>query len=133
MEYRSHRGGVYYTPENTMPAFYDAIEKGFKYIETDPCYTKDGRIILMPDATITYDGPATDDMLKKVSERVKYENLYVWTYMDKPNFDWLEKTRKVSAENCARIKRYARLGIGNINNPYDVYEALSYNPDLIEV
>ena len=31
MLYRSHRGGVYYTPENTMPAFELAIEKtGFK-------------------------------------------------------------------------------------------------------
>ena len=33
IKYRSHRGGVYYTPENTMPAFLDALEKGFEIDE----------------------------------------------------------------------------------------------------
>ena len=27
MLYRSHRGGVYYTPENTMPAFLPILEQ----------------------------------------------------------------------------------------------------------
>lgn len=241
MKYRSHRGGVFYTPENTMPAFYDALEKGFEYIETDPNCTKDGKVILMhdytinrtcrnpdgseikeaisvsdhtfdellqydaglcagkqfkgtkiplleellaaaedknvvisldkkietdkldilfdvvakyktkvsfsvadikriekilrrfPDALIDYDGPATDEMLGQVTAMVKPENLIVWLYMDKPNFDWLEPIRKVSSENCARVKRYATLGIGNINNAYDVFEALAFAPDIIEV
>lgn len=52
MQYRSHRGGVYYTPENTMPAFLDALERHYAYIETDPNYTKDGVIVLHHDATI---------------------------------------------------------------------------------
>ena len=38
MLYRSHRGGVYYTPENTMPAFLDALEKKFDYILGNPPY-----------------------------------------------------------------------------------------------
>ena len=241
MIYQSHRGGCYYTPENTMPAFLDAMNQGFDIIETDPVYTKDGKIVLMhdqtinrtcvnadgseiekpvvveectyeellcydaglrkgeefrgtkiplleellaaaegkdimialdkriatdkmeplfdliarynvkvsfstanlerintvlerfPDAYINYDGPATEEMLQSVTARVRPERLVVWTYLDKPNFDWLEKTRKVSEENCARIKRYARMGIGNVNNPYDVREALSFEPDIVEV
>ena len=52
IKYRSHRGGVYYTPENTMPAFLDALEKGFDQIETDPNCTKDGVVVLMHDDTI---------------------------------------------------------------------------------
>ena len=44
MQYRSHRGGVYYTPENTMPAFWDALKQNYAYIETDPQYTSDGVI-----------------------------------------------------------------------------------------
>ena len=241
MQYRSHRGGSFYTPENTMPAFLNALEQGFEIIETDPVYTKDGKIVLMhddtinrtcvnpdgteieapikvcehtyeqlahydaglrkgeefrgtkiplleellaaaegkdvilemdkkietdaieplfdliakydvkvcfstadveriekvlsrfPDAYINYDGPVTDEMLKAVTARVRPERLYVWIYLDKPNFAWLESIRKVSKENCARVKRYARLGIANVNNPYDVREALGFEPDILEV
>ena len=35
MIYRSHRGGVYYTPENTMPAYISAYEIGADMIELD--------------------------------------------------------------------------------------------------
>lgn len=52
MQYRSHRGGVFYTPENTMPAFHDAIHGGYAYIETDPRLTLDGEVVLMHDTTI---------------------------------------------------------------------------------
>jgi len=241
MIYRSHRGGVYYTPENTMPAFEDALKQGFAYIETDPQYTKDGVIVLMhdntinrtcrnadgseiqekivvrehtyeellaydagiakgeafrgtkiprleellaaaegkevilaldkkiktdemdpffdliaryqtkvcfscadlarirkiqtrfPDARIDYDGNTLEENLEAVCELVKPENLLVWLYMDKPNFSWLVDRVKASEENCARVKRYARLGLANINNPYDMMEALGYEPDVIEV
>ena len=242
MMFRSHRGGSFYTPESTMPAFRDAVEQGFEYIEVDPRYTKDGRIILLhdgtinrtfrnadgseieqpiapedytyeellqydagiafseeykgtkiplleellelaegkdviisldkkietkdmdplldlvakyktkvswfsadieriqkiqariPDAWIEYEGPATDEMLEQVTAMVKPEKLLVWLYLDKPNFSWLEPIRKTSPENCARVKRYGvKFGIANINNPYDVREALMYEPDVIEV
>ena len=239
--YRSHRGGVYYTPENTMPAFLDALKQGFDYIETDPQYTKDGVIVLMhddtinrtcrnadgsqieekiyvrdhtyeellaydagiakgeefrgtkiprleellaaaegtntvialdkkiktdqmdplfdlvaryhvqvtfscadltriqkiqerfPDAWIDYDGNTLEEHLDAVCGLVKPENLMIWMYMDKPNFSWLVDRVKASSENCARVKRYARLGLANINNPYDMMEALLYEPDVVEV
>ena len=244
MRFRSHRGGVYYTPENTMPAFRAALEEGFDHIETDPILTKDGVVILfhdgvlqrvlrnvdgskitderrvteftydeimtydaglamgqafrgtkvpkleellalvegkdvlicldkfikqhdgeelddffallnrydakvsflvetmeqiekvqsrMPDARIDWDGPSTDEALKEVTSRVKDENLVVWLYLDKPNFSWLAANRKCSKENCERAKRYARLGIANVNNAYDVREALAFEPYIIEV
>ena len=224
-----------------MAAFRDALEKGFAYIETDPCFTKDGVIVLIHDATInrtcrnadgseidrpihtadlTYDEllaydagiamgeqyrgekvPRLDELLaaaenrdviialdkkigddqieplldlvskyntkvcfsckdaariQKIQERlpdamidydgntmeadlelitslVKRENLLVWIYMDKPNFSWLTDRVKASKENCARIKRYARLGVANVNNPYDMVEALEFDPDVLEV
>ena len=52
MLYRSHRGGVYYTPENTMPAFRYAFGAGYDYIETDPQLTRDGVVVLLHDDTI---------------------------------------------------------------------------------
>lgn len=241
VKYRSHRGGVYYTPENTMPAFEDALRQGFAYIETDPQYTKDGIVVLMhdatinrtcrnkdgseiegeiyvrdltyaelmeydagiakgpefagtkvprldellaaaegrdviieldkkiktdemdgfldvvagyntrvtfscadlarirkiqerfPDAMIDYDGNTMEEDLQAVLQLVKPENLIVWMYMDKPNFSWLTDRVKASKENCARVKKYARLGLGNVCNPYDVMEAFTYDPDVVEV
>ena len=241
MLYRSHRGGVYYTPENTMAAFRDALSQNFAYIETDPCMTKDGVIVLMhdktinrtcrnldgslidrpicteemtyeelmqfdagiakgesfkgekiprldellkaaegsdciialdkkivddqlaplldlvaqydtkvcfsckdaaririiqkrfPDALIDYDGETTETDLLEITSLVKRENLIVWMYLDKPNFAWLTDRMKASKENCARVKRYARLGLANVNNPYDVIEAISYEPDVLEI
>jgi len=241
MLYRSHRGGVYYTPENTMPAFYDALKKGFHYIETDPTFTKDGKIVLQhdkyinrtcrnadgsmiaenisvpdltyrelmqydagiylgeqfkgtkiplleellaaaegtdtvialdkkipndqlealfcivekyntkvsysvrdaeriqviqarfPDARIDYDGNTTEEDLKLITSLVKPENLIVWMYLDTPAFAGLTDRYKASIENCERVKKYARLGLANVANPYDAFEALSYKPDVLEV
>jgi len=241
MLYRSHRGCLYYAPENTMPAFNIALELGFDQIETDPQLTKDGVVVLMhdrlinrtcrnldgskiekeiappdvtyeellkydagiaksedfkgtkiptldelltacegknveialdkkiptdnmeplfdvvarhnvtvsfscadikrietvlkrfPDAYICYDGEATDEMLSKVCALVRPERLMVWMYLDKPNFHWLESTRKCSVENCERTKRYAKLGIANVNNPYDLKEAIEFEPYCVEM
>ena len=241
MIYRSHRGGVYYTPENTMPAFRYAMNAGYAYIETDPQLTKDGKVVLMhdetvnrtcrnadgsviekpirvcdvtydelmqydagialgeqfrgtrvplldellaladgtdiiialdkritceqidtlldvverhsakvcfststaerirciqkrfPDAMFDYDVNLEDEALAEVCKLVKPENLIVWMYLDKPNFSWLADKAKVSPENYARVKKYARVGIANVNTPIDVYEALAYQPDVLEV
>ncbi len=248
MLYRSHRGGSYNTPENTMPAFEDALKRGFAYIETDPCYTLDGKTVLMhdkyinrtcrnsdgstiatpiatcdltyqdllqydaglhvgekipalknafrgtrvplleellraaegtgtiialdkkipdsdmaplfdvvekyttpvsfsvkdekrikivkerfPNALFDYDGDTTDEILARITELVAPENLVVWLYLDTPNFAWLTDRAKASVENCNRVKRHARLGIGNVCNPYDTIEALSYDPYVLEI
>lgn len=241
MLYRSHRGGVYYTPENTIPAFCDAISHGFASIETDPALTKDGVIVLLhdftlnrtcrnadgsaiteplylsdvtyselmkydagiikgeefrgtriprleellslaegtdtvidldkkipthqmdvlfdvvgrydtkvsfsckdterikvvldrfPDAMIDYDGNTTEEDLKAVCDIVPHDQLTVWLYLDKPNFAWLTDRYKTSVENCERVKKYARLGIANTVNAYDVFEALAYDPYMVEV
>lgn len=241
MLFRSHRGGVAYTPENTMPAFRDAISKGYDQIETDPQLTRDGEIILlhdttlnrtcrnadgspiaepmvaenmtyseilkydagihkgeqfrgtrvpklsellelldgtdilldldkkittdkleilvnevkkynvkaefscadlkriqrvlelMPTAYINYDGVNTDDMLAKVSALVPAGKLTVWIYLDKPNFAWLTDRDKASPELCERVKKYATLGIANVNCAEDVYEAIKLGADIVEV
>ncbi|MBQ8310041.1 MAG: hypothetical protein IJX80_03400 [Clostridia bacterium] len=64
-QFRAHRGGSSYTPENTMPAFIEAVRLGFEYIETDPQLTRDGVLVLMHDSSINRtcrnaDGSAID-------------------------------------------------------------------------
>ena len=87
----------------------------------------------IPDAMIDYDGVNSEKMLKAVTSLVPRDRLIVWVYMDKPNFSWLTDRDKASLEVCRRVKEYARLGLGNVSNPYDMREALSYEPDVLEV
>ena len=54
----AHRGMVHLAPENTIAAFEEAIEWGADLIEIDIRETKDGRLVVMHDATVdrTTDG-----------------------------------------------------------------------------
>jgi glycerophosphoryl diester phosphodiesterase len=45
----AHRGGIGEHPENSMPAFQQAIDMGYKYIETDVHATKDGVLMAFHD------------------------------------------------------------------------------------
>jgi glycerophosphoryl diester phosphodiesterase len=47
----SHRGEHLHHPENTMPAFEEAVRVGADYIEVDVRTTKDGKLVLMHDNT----------------------------------------------------------------------------------
>lgn len=48
----SHRGDWIYAPENSIPALEHAIYFGANMIETDVHLTKDGKIVMMHDATV---------------------------------------------------------------------------------
>ena len=87
----------------------------------------------MPEAAFDYDVNLEEKDLQEVCRRVAPERLTVWMYLDKPNFAWLAQKAKVSPERFAMVKKYARVGIANVNNPLDVKEALDYNPNVIEV
>ncbi len=54
----AHRGAMSTHPENTIPAFEEAIRLGAQMIEFDVQLTKDGALVLMHDATVdrTTDG-----------------------------------------------------------------------------
>ena len=48
----AHRGAMSTHPENTIPAFEEAIRLGAQMIEFDVQLTKDGALVLMHDATV---------------------------------------------------------------------------------
>lgn len=52
MIYEAHRGVGTECPENTMPAFAAAAAQGYKYIELDPWFTKDGKCVILHDKTL---------------------------------------------------------------------------------
>jgi glycerophosphoryl diester phosphodiesterase len=55
----AHRGAAAELPENTLPAFRRALERGATAIETDCHVTKDGHVVLSHDPIVARaDGPA---------------------------------------------------------------------------
>ena len=47
-----HRGNSVNFTENTLEAFQDAVNLGYKYIETDLRMTKDGEVVTFHDESI---------------------------------------------------------------------------------
>ena len=52
VELQAHRGVSSEYPENTMAAFRAAIKQRYEYIELDPTYTADYKIVVMHDETV---------------------------------------------------------------------------------
>src|SRR5258708_39228771 len=48
----SHRGEHLHHPENTIPAFQEAIRLGADFIEVDVQTTADGKLVLSHDSTV---------------------------------------------------------------------------------
>lgn len=79
----SHRGYSSGAPENTMPAFTLAVQRGYQLLETDVMFTKDGVPVLIHDSQID----RTSNGSGKVSE-MTYEQLksYDFSYVDGKDF-----------------------------------------------
>ena len=85
-----------------------------------------------PKALINYDGNTTEEDLEKICAIVPRDQLIVWMYYDNPAYAWLTDRFKASPENCARVKKYTRLGIANVRTPYEVRDAILFGADVIE-
>jgi glycerophosphoryl diester phosphodiesterase len=48
----AHRGAMQTHPENTLPAFFEAVKRGAHMIEFDVQLTADGALVVMHDATV---------------------------------------------------------------------------------
>lgn len=67
----SHRGEHLQHPENTMPAFVEAVRVGADYIEVDVRTTSDGRLVLMHDAQADRTTSGKGEISKMTFEAVR--------------------------------------------------------------
>ena len=74
----NHRGYSKIAPENTLPAFVLSKEKGFKIIETDLRYTKDGIPILLHDASVDRTSNGKGDVDKLTYEQLRTLDFGSW-------------------------------------------------------
>ena len=67
----AHRGGAGVFPENTLPAFQNAVDMGFKYLETDVHSSKDGIVFAFHDDSLDrvtgHSGKISDLTSKEIS------------------------------------------------------------------
>ncbi len=67
----AHRGGAAYAPENTMPAFRNAVRLGVDELETDVQATSDGQLVLMHDDTLDRTTDCTGAVLEATLAEVE--------------------------------------------------------------
>ena len=68
----AHRGGAGVFPENTLPAFQNAVDMGYKYLETDVHSSKDGKVFAFHDDSLErvtgHIGKISDMTAKEISK-----------------------------------------------------------------
>lgn len=67
----SHRGEHLRHPENTMPAFEEAVRVGADYIEVDVRTTSDGKLVLMHDASVARTTDGQGDVAKMTFDEIR--------------------------------------------------------------
>ena len=78
-----HRGWNTVAPENTIPAYKEAVLHGFKYVETDVMFTSDGVPVLLHDDTINRTARNADGT--EISTDIDIETI---TYADLLQYDF---------------------------------------------
>lgn len=73
-----HRGTNRYAPENTLPAIRYAAALGANYIEIDIRTTKDGRFVLMHDATLNRTTNGTGPVAEMTAEAISMLSAGAW-------------------------------------------------------
>jgi len=67
----SHRGEHLHHPENTMPAFEEAVRVHADYIEVDVRTTKDGKLVLMHDAKVDRTTNGKGDVVQMTFDEIR--------------------------------------------------------------
>lgn len=87
IEVQAHRGDRGFYPENTLPAFYSAIDKGADVIELDLVISKDKKVVVSHDTFMHSAYISWPNGKPVTNEEQKKSNLYQMTYDSIRSFD----------------------------------------------
>lgn len=87
IQVQAHRGDRGYFPENTLPAFYSAIDKGADVIELDLVISKDKKVVVSHDTFMHSSYISWPNGNPVTKEEEKKSNLYQMTYDSIRSFD----------------------------------------------
>ncbi|UZQ85068.1 hypothetical protein ODU73_002169 [Thermoclostridium stercorarium] len=74
----SHRGDTVFAPENTMPAFINAVKKGYSMVETDIHVTADNEFVLLHDDTVDRTSNGTGNVSSLTLSELKTLDFGSW-------------------------------------------------------
>lgn len=94
----SHRGYSAGAPENTMPAFTLAVQRGYKMVETDVMFTKDNVPVLIHDGKIDRTSNGSGAVSEMTYEQLK---IYDFSYVNGKDFSAYRGTHMITFEEFA--------------------------------
>lgn len=116
VDYIGHRGLAFYAPENTLQAFIEAGERGFKYIEADISELSDGEFCIMHDNTVDRTTDGTGAVSTFSSTTIKNLNITkgkwsgYFNYLKVPMLsEYLETCKRYNAVPVIEIKNIKSL------------------------
>ncbi len=74
----AHRGDKVHTPENTLPSFSQAIQKGADGVELDAKLTSDGHVIVIHDSTVNRTTNGSGKVSEFSLEEIRNLDAGVW-------------------------------------------------------
>jgi glycerophosphoryl diester phosphodiesterase len=123
----AHRGDVFHAPENTLPAFQQAIQKGADGVELDAKLTSDGHVIVIHDSTVdrTTDGKGrvaslSLEAIRKLDAGKKFNEKFAGTKVPllEEVFEVVGRDKIINIE----LKNYATSGAGLVTKVCELIE-----------
>ena len=125
----AHRGYSSVAPENTLPAYRLAKEKGFFYVETDVSFTSDGVPVCLHDATIDRTSNGTGNINSLTWAQVQTYDFGSWKSADYagtkiPSLEqFLVLCRNIALHPYIELKNSATYTESQIQSIVDMVEA----------
>ena len=140
---QAHKGVDSEYPENTMSAFEAAVLQGYSFIELDPNYTSDNKIVVLHDRTINRTARNNDGT--PVEQEIRISDI---TYDKAPEFDFgvtfsprfkgeklplLEQVLSMAKENNIKIKLDSKIESFSQNATENLYGLIKEYEDIIGI
>src|SRR5688500_10380188 len=74
----AHRGDLSHAPENTLPAFQQAIQKGADGVELDVKLTRDGHVVVFHDMSVNRTTNGTGKLASLTLETIRNLDAGSW-------------------------------------------------------